>query len=111
MGDAGIVDEDRDGAERRLDRVKRADHGGVIEHVCRDGDRAAARRLDAGLDRGDAIRASRHETDRRAVCGKHLGEAHAEPAGRAGHQRDTPGKVEYLRGFHLHCIVRATSWW
>ncbi len=48
------------------------------------------------------VGAARHQRDRGAVRGQHLGKAQAEPAGRAGHQRDAALEVEQFGGFHAH---------
>ena len=68
----------RHGAERRLDRVERADHSGMIEPSAAT---ATARPPAASMlaDGGDAIRAPRHETDGRAVGGAALGKRTPSP--------------------------------
>ena len=80
--------------------VERARHRRAVEHVGLDRHRPAAGLLDLGLDRREPVGAARHQCHRGAVRGQHLGEAGAEPARGAGHQRDPPGEIEQLRGFH-----------
>ena len=80
MGDSGIVHQDRDGAESLLGLVEGARHRGAVEHVGRDGDRAAAPRHDFVFERGEPLGAPRHQGDRGAVLGQHHGKAGAETA-------------------------------
>ena len=96
MRDARIVDQDGDGAERLLRFVEGAHHRVAVEHVGLDRQRAAAGGLDARLHVGEPVGAARHQRDRGAVLGQHLGEAHAEPARRAGDQRDAAGEIEQI---------------
>ena len=100
MRDAGIVDQDGDGAERLLGRIEGARHGVAVEHVGARSRRAAAGGCDARLDRREPIGAARHQRDRGTVLGQHLGEPHAEPARRAGDQRDPAGEIEKLGCAH-----------
>jgi hypothetical protein len=100
MRHAGIVDQDGDSAEGLLRRVEGARHGAAVEHVGRHCKRAPARLLDARLDRGEPVAAARHQDDRGAGTGEHLGETHAEPARGAGDQRDAACEVEQFRSIH-----------
>ena len=95
---AGVVDQDGDGAERLLGFIEGAHHGLAVEHVGADRHCAAAGRFDPRLDGREPVGAARHQRHRRAVLGQHLGEAHAEPARRAGDQRDTAGEIEQFGG-------------
>ncbi len=88
MGDAGIVDEDGDGAERGFRRIERAPHRSAIEHVGFDRQRPAAGRRDLILERDDPVLAPRDQRDRRAVRRQHLGKAQPEPARGAGDEAD-----------------------
>src|SRR5262249_2355162 len=96
MRDAGIVDQDGDGAERLLGFVECAHHRLAIEDVGPDRDGAAAHLFDARLHRREPIGATRHQRHRRAFACQHLGKAHAEPARRAGHERDPAFEIEEL---------------
>ena len=80
-----------------LGLVECAHHRGAIEHVGRDRDGTAARLFDARLHRGELLLAAADQRDRRAFARQHLGEAHAEPARRAGDQRDAALEVEQFR--------------
>ncbi len=99
--DASIVDQDRDRPERLLGRVEGARHGAAVEHVCPDGSSAAARLLDAGLDLSQPVGAARHQCDRGARVRQHLREAHAQPARRAGDERDLAFEIEQLGCGHM----------
>ena len=100
LRDAGIVDQDGDGAEGLLGGVEGARHGGAVGDVGLDGDGLAAFAFDLVLERLEPVGAPRHQRDRGAVVGERLGELHAQPAGRAGHQRHAALQVEHLGGFH-----------
>ena len=52
------------------------------------------------LQRFEPVGAARHQHDLRAVRRQHLGEARAEPARRAGDQRDAAGEIEQFGGLH-----------
>src|SRR5262252_173484 len=96
MRDAGIVDQDGDGAERLLGFVECARHRGAIEDVGPDRYGTPARLFDARLHRREPIGATRHQHHRRTFARQHLGEAHAEPARRAGYERDPAFEIEEL---------------
>ena len=102
MRDAGVVDQDGDGAERLLGRVEGAVHGGAVEHVGLDGDGLAAGLLDLLLGRLQLVGAARHQRDRCAVRGEHLGEAQRQ----ARRTRRSPARrgpeIEQFGGFHAH---------
>jgi hypothetical protein len=94
MGDAGIVDENRDGAEGAFHRIIGAVDRGPVENVGRDRNGAATGRLDPRLHVGKPLLAPRDEPDGGAVCSQHFGKAHAEAARCAGHERHPAAKVE-----------------
>ena len=98
--DAGVVDQNGDGAERLLGLVEGARHGLAVEHIGLDRDGPAAGGFDARLDGGEPIGAARHQRDRGAILGQHFGETHAQPARRAGDQRDAAGEIEQVGRAH-----------
>jgi hypothetical protein len=108
MGDAGIVDEDGDGAEGPFHRIVGAVDRGAVENIGGDRDSAATRSFDPRLHVGKPPLASRHEPDSGAVCRQHLGKPQAEPARRAGHERDPAAKVEQSRCLHARRPVNCT---
>ncbi len=79
MRDAGIVDQNGDGAECRFGLLECARHRRAIEHVRRDGDGAPACLLDARLHGVETIGAAGHERDGRAV-GRQAPRQSARPA-------------------------------
>jgi hypothetical protein len=103
MGNPGIVDQDGDGAELRLDGVEGALDRVAVEDVGLHGDDAAARCLDPGRHPGEPIPASRHQSDGSAVGRQKLGETSPKAARRAGHQRHPSGDIEQFRCSHVDC--------
>ena len=102
--DAGIVDQDGDGAEGLLGaRRRRAawPRGRAHRPRRRPHVRRPPRSSPAGRR---AVRAARHQRDRRAVRRQHLGEARAEPARCAGHERDFAGQIEQHRQRFMACL-------
>ena len=100
LRDAGIVDEDGDSAEGLLGGVEGAAHRGAVGDVGLDRHRLAAFAFDLVLERFEPVGAARHQRDGGAVVGERAGKLHAEPAGRAGDQRDAAFEVEQVPGFH-----------
>ena len=94
LRDAGIVDQQGDGAEGLFGLVEGAHHGGAVGDVGFDGDRAAALPFDRGFQVLQPLDPPRHQRHRRAIVGERPRELSAEPAGRAGDQRDAAGEVE-----------------
>ena len=99
--DAGIVDQDGDGAESLFGGVEGARHGGAVGDVGFDRDGLAACCLDLFFERLQPVGAPRHQRDRGAIVGQRLGELRAEPARGAGHQRHAAFQVEHVGGFHV----------
>ena len=79
MRDAGIVDQDGDGAECLLGRVEGARHGGAVEHVGLDRHRLAAVASILFLQILQPVGAPRHQRDRGAVLGQHARKARPSP--------------------------------
>ena len=104
--DAGIVDQDGDGAERRLGGVEGAPHRRVVEHVGRDRHGPAAGRLDLRLQGGETLLAAGDEGDRRAVRRQHLGKAQPQPARRAGNEADPAAQIEQFGCLHTQRAPR-----
>jgi hypothetical protein len=100
LGDAGIVDQDGDGAEGLLGGVEGARHGGAVGHIGLDRNGAAARRLDRRLQFGKPFRSPRHQCDRRAVIRQRPGEVTPESARRTGHHRHAAFQAEHISSFH-----------
>ena len=105
MRDAGIVDEDRDGAKGLLRRIEGARHGGAVGNVGFDRDRLPALLFDLVLEGLEPVRPPRHERERGAILRQRPGELHAETAGRAGHQRHAAFQAEHLGGFHAEAVI------
>ena len=61
--------------------------------------------FDFVLERLEPVGPPRHQRDRGAVIGQRPGELHAEPAGRAGHQRHAAFQAEHLGGFHAEAVI------
>ena len=100
MRDARIVDQDGHGAEGGFRGLECPDHRRAVEHVGLDRDGASAVLLDPRLDGGEPVCTARHQSDRSAVCRQHVRKPQAEPARRAGNERDPAGQVEQFGGFH-----------
>ena len=100
MRDAGIVDENRHGAEGFLRGIKGARHRRAVGDIGLDSDRFAALAFDLVFERLEAVGPPRHQRDGGAVVGQRFGELRAEPAGRAGHQRHAAFQAEHIRGLH-----------
>jgi len=100
MCDAGVVDKCSDRAEGLFCDIEGAHHRRAIAHVRADGDGAAAGLFDARLERGQTIRAARHQRDGGALRRQHLGKTHAETARGTGHQRYAAGEIEQLGCAH-----------
>ena len=105
LRDAGIVDQNGDGAEGLLGGVEGARHGGAVGDVGFDGDGLAAFAFDLGFERRKPVGPPRHQRDRCAVIGQRLGELDAEPAGGAGYQRHAAFQAEHLGGFHAETLI------
>ena len=101
MSDTGVVDQNGDCPERRLRGAERPHHSGAVGDIGLDRDRASARGRDAGNRFPQTLGAPRHQHDRGAVGGQHVGEARAEPAGSARDQRDAAINLEQIGGFHV----------
>ena len=101
LRDAGIVDQDGDGAEGFFGGVEGARHGGTVGDVGFDRDGFAAFAFDLVFQRFESIRPPRHQRHRSAVVGQRMSELRAEPAGGAGHQRHAAGEIEHRGGFHV----------
>ena len=95
-GDAGIVDEQRDGAEDLLGGVEGGGDARGVRDVERDGVGLAALSSDLGDQGVEAVRRRAASTTRRAMRGEDLGEAPAESRRGAGDQRHLAGQVEQL---------------
>src|SRR5215470_5143744 len=100
MGDPGVVDQDSDGAECRLDSVKGAFHGLAIKHIRLDHNGTAARRLDPSSHLRQSIPTARHQPDGRTVRGQHLGKSSPEATRCARHQCHPASEVEQFGCFH-----------
>ena len=100
MRDAGIVDQDGDGAERLLGGVEGALHRRAIEHVGLDGDRPCRR--PSILVFSALRRSARRATSATAApfAASTSAKRSAEPARRAGDQRDAAVEIEHFGGFH-----------
>ena len=94
-GDAGIVDQEIDGAEAGLGGVEGRGNGVGIGHV--EGDGGGARAEACGLRR-EALPAPGGQHDPGAGGVQDAGEVQAEAAGGAGHQRGAAGEIEGVRG-------------
>ena len=97
---AGIVDEDRHGAERLFRGIESARHRRLVRDVRLDGERFPALSFDLVFQRLEAVRPPRHQHNNCAVIGKRLRKLHAKAARRAGHQRHAALQAEYLGGLH-----------
>src|SRR5579871_7034762 len=106
MHDPGVVDQDGDGAECRLDGIESAVDGRAVKHIGLDRDGAAARRLDPRLHCGEPLAAARYEPDGGTVRRQHLREPRPQAARRAGHERDPAGEIEQFRCFHDNPLPR-----
>ncbi len=99
-GDAGVVDQDGDGAEGLFGLVEGARHGGAVGDVGLDGQSFAALGFDVFFERGKALGAAGDQRDGGAVVGERKRELHAQAAGGAGHQRDAALEIEHVCCFH-----------
>ncbi len=109
MRDAGIVDQDGDGAEGFLGGIVCARHGGAVGDVGLDGDGLAALVLDFIFQRFKPLDPPRHQRDRGAVVRQRAGELHAQPAGGAGDQRNAALQVEHVGGFHGSTLIHTRA--
>ena len=100
MRNAGIVDEDRHGAESFLRGIEGARHGRAVGDVGLDRDRLPALSFDLVFQRFEAVCPPRYQRNSRAVVGKRLGKLRAEAARSAGHQRHAAFQAEHLGGLH-----------
>ena len=80
MRNAGIVDEDRDGAEGLLRGVERTRHGDVVGHIRFDGKCLAALSFDVVFERLKPIGPPRHQRDSSAIVCQCLGKLGAKAA-------------------------------
>ena len=96
MCNAGVVDEDGDGAECRLHGIEAAADRVDVGDIGSDGERASARRLDPRPHRREPLLTARQHCDRGPVRGEHLGKARPQPGGGAGDERHPAGEVEQL---------------
>ncbi len=100
MGDAGIVDQDGDGAEGFFGGIEGARHGGAVGDVGCDGNGLAAVLFDFIFQRLKPLDAARHQRDGGAVVGQRARKLHAKAAGGAGDQRDAALQIEHGGGLH-----------
>jgi hypothetical protein len=102
VGDARIVDQDVDQAERPLGGVEGARHGGAVAHVGRDRERPAAGERDALCDRVEPVGAAGDQHHRGAGLRQQLGEMRPDAARGAGDERHPSGEVEQVGCGHKH---------
>ena len=103
MRDAGIVDQDGDGAERLLGLIEGARHGGAVESR-RPRWRRPCRRCLRSRPCSALSRSARRATSATAApfAASTSAKRRPKPARRAGHQRDAALEVEQFGGFHAH---------
>ena len=96
-GYAGIVDDQRDGAEGRFGGIEGRGNARPIGDVELDAVAAAAGGSDLAAERFQAVAPAGGHHDGRAMGGKNLGKAPPEARGGTGDQRHFAGQVEQLR--------------
>ena len=110
-GDAGVVDQHVDRAERVLDGRDRALDARVVGDVERNARDPAAGICDLALQRGELVQLTGGEADRGAVLRQDPGEPLAEALRGAGDQRDAAGEVERIAHSGLLRQMQAAVFW